>query len=106
MSRNVIVYFLVSTVILSSTFVESRTLFPFEDPPYRQQLNLSPSTAPSSSLVPALFVIGDSSVDCGTNNFLGTFARADHLPYGRDFDTHQPTGRFSNGRIPVDYLGE
>ncbi|XP_022631352.1 GDSL esterase/lipase At5g08460 [Vigna radiata var. radiata] len=83
---------------------ESRTLFPFEDPPYRQQLNLSPSTAPSSSLVPALFVIGDSSVDCGTNNFLGTFARADHLPYGRDFDTHQPTGRFSNGRIPVDYL--
>ncbi|KAK7366670.1 hypothetical protein VNO80_08666 [Phaseolus coccineus] len=100
MSMNGIVYFLVSTVILSSTFVESRTLSPF-----RQQLTLSPSTAPSSSpLVPALFVIGDSSVDCGTNNFLATFARADHLPYGRDFDTHQPTGRFSNGRIPVDYL--
>jgi hypothetical protein len=56
-------------------------------------------------LAPALFVIGDSSVDSGTNNFLGTFARADRLPYGRDFDTHQPTGRFSNGRIPVDYLG-
>lgn len=59
----------------------------------------------SHPLVPAFFVIGDSSVDCGTNNFLGTFARADHLPYGRDFDTHQPTGRFCNGRIPVDYLG-
>ncbi|KAK4490802.1 hypothetical protein RD792_001516 [Penstemon davidsonii] len=58
----------------------------------------------SSPLAPALFVIGDSSVDCGTNNFLGTFARADRLPYGRDFDTHQPTGRFCNGRIPVDYL--
>lgn len=57
-------------------------------------------------LVPALFVIGDSSVDCGTNNYLGTLARADRLPYGRDFDTHSPTGRFSNGRIPVDYLGE
>lgn len=67
----------------------------------------SPSFSPSlnSPLVPALFVIGDSSVDCGTNNFLGTFARADRLPYGRDFDTHQPTGRFCNGRIPVDYLG-
>ncbi|KOM27139.1 hypothetical protein LR48_Vigan401s004900 [Vigna angularis] len=101
MSTNVIVYFLVSTVILSSTFVESRTLYPFEDPPFRQQLNLSPSSAPSS-LVPAVFVIGDSSVDCRTNNFLGTFARADHLPYPRDFDTHQPTGRLSNGRIPVD----
>lgn len=44
-------------------------------------------------------------MDCGTNNFLGTFARADRLPYGRDFDTHRPTGRFCNGRIPVDYLG-
>ena len=61
---------------------------------------------PPPPLVPALFVIGDSSVDCGTNNYLGTLARADRLPYGRDFDTHRPTGRFSNGRIPVDYLGE
>ncbi|PWA55950.1 GDSL esterase/lipase [Artemisia annua] len=66
----------------------------------------SPRRGPAAALapVPALFVIGDSSVDCGTNNFLGTLARADHAPYGRDFDTHQPTGRFSNGRIPVDYL--
>nr|XP_043629390.1 GDSL esterase/lipase 7-like [Erigeron canadensis] len=63
-----------------------------------------PLPALPPSPVPALFVIGDSSVDCGTNNFLGTLARADHLPYGRDFDTHQPTGRFSNGRVPVDYL--
>ncbi|OMO79772.1 Lipase, GDSL [Corchorus capsularis] len=66
----------------------------------------SPTNPPSSSspLVPALFIIGDSTVDCGNNNYLGTFARADRAPYGRDFDTHQPTGRFCNGRIPVDYL--
>ncbi|XP_070040399.1 GDSL esterase/lipase At5g08460-like [Nicotiana tomentosiformis] len=51
-----------------------------------------------------VFIIGDSSVDCGTNNFLGTFARADRLHYGRDSNTHQPTGRFCSGRIPVDYL--
>nr|CAB3449654.1 unnamed protein product [Digitaria exilis] len=57
-------------------------------------------------LVPALFVIGDSTADVGTNNYLGTLARADREPYGRDFDTHRPTGRFSNGRIPVDYLAE
>ncbi|KAI3792631.1 hypothetical protein L2E82_06518 [Cichorium intybus] len=64
----------------------------------------SPSHPPPASPIRALFVLGDSSVDCGTNNFLGTFARADRLPYGRDFDTHQPTGRFCNGRIPVDFL--
>jgi hypothetical protein len=64
----------------------------------------SPSAAPTP-LVPALFVIGDSTADVGTNNYLGTLARADREPYGRDFDTHRPTGRFSNGRIPVDYLG-
>lgn len=65
-----------------------------------------PPARNSSSLAPALFVIGDSSVDSGTNNFLGTLARADRPPYGRDFDTHQPTGRFCNGRIPVDYIGK
>ncbi|KAF5729756.1 hypothetical protein HS088_TW20G00120 [Tripterygium wilfordii] len=63
-----------------------------------------PLLRPSRPLVPAFFIIGDSTVDCGNNNFLGTFARADRLPYGRDFDTHQPTGRFCNGRIPVDYI--
>jgi hypothetical protein len=61
-----------------------------------------PQAAP---LAPALFVIGDSTADVGTNNYLGTLARADREPYGRDFDTHRPTGRFSNGCIPVDYLG-
>lgn len=69
---------------------------------------ISPPPPPpevSTPLAPAFFIIGDSSVDCGTNNYLGTFARADRLPYGRDFDTHRPTGRFCNGRIPVDYLG-
>ncbi|XP_020883569.1 nudix hydrolase 15, mitochondrial [Arabidopsis lyrata subsp. lyrata] len=28
-----------------------------------------------------------------STNFLGTLARADGLPYGRDFDTHQPTDK-------------
>ncbi|KAK4844487.1 hypothetical protein QYF36_020846 [Acer negundo] len=41
----------------------------------------SPSPASAAPLVPAFFVLGDSSVDCGTNNYLGTFARADRLPY-------------------------
>ncbi|XP_015896039.3 GDSL esterase/lipase 7 [Ziziphus jujuba] len=75
---------------------------PFSNTSLSPATSSVPRTAPP--LVPALFVIGDSSVDCGTNNFLGTLARADRLPYGRDFDTHRPTGRFCNGRIPVDYL--
>lgn len=82
--------------------------------PPQRNLDVSSIAAPSPSpaldpdtllSVPALFVIGDSTADCGTNNFLLTLARADRLPYGRDFDTHRPTGRFCNGRIPVDYLG-
>ncbi|XP_027183275.1 GDSL esterase/lipase At5g08460 [Coffea eugenioides] len=72
--------------------------------PRNVTFHLPPDPQISPTKVPALFVIGDSSVDCGTNNFLGTFARADRLPYGKDFDTHQPTGRFCNGRIPVDYI--
>lgn len=64
------------------------------------------NSSSNSSYVPAMFIFGDSSADCGTgiiNRWLQE--RADHLPYGRDFDTHRPTGRFCNGRIPVDYLG-
>lgn len=45
----------------------------------------------------AFFVFGDSLVDNGNNNYLVTSARADSPPYGIDFPTHRPTGRFSNG---------
>jgi len=43
------------------------------------------------------FVFGDSLVDSGNNNYLPTTARADSPPYGIDYPTHRPTGRFSNG---------
>ncbi|ERN14109.1 hypothetical protein AMTR_s00021p00238930 [Amborella trichopoda] len=58
----------------------------------------------SSQLVPAFFILGDSSVDVGTNNGLLSLAQSVLRPYGRDFDTHMPTGRFCNGRLIVDYL--
>jgi hypothetical protein len=45
-------------------------------------------------------------VDVGNNNYLGTVLKADFLPYGRDFDTREPTGRFSNGRISIDFTGK
>ena len=45
----------------------------------------------------AFFVFGDSLVDSGNNNYLATTARADAPPYGIDYPTRRPTGRFSNG---------
>lgn len=56
--------------------------------------------------VPALFVFGDSLADPGNNNHLMSLAKANHPPYGRQFDTHTATGRFTNGRTAMDFLGE
>ncbi|KAJ0922720.1 putative triacylglycerol lipase [Helianthus annuus] len=54
----------------------------------------------------AFFVFGDSLVDNGNNNHLATSARADSPPYGIDYPTHRPTGRFSNGLNLPDAIGE
>ncbi|KAF7840200.1 GDSL esterase/lipase [Senna tora] len=57
-------------------------------------------------LFPAMFVFGDSLVDDGNNNyFLNSLAKANYAPYGIDFPGGA-TGRFSNGKTPVDFLGE
>lgn len=52
----------------------------------------------------AFFVFGDSLVDNGNNNYLVTTARADAPPYGIDYPTHTPTGRFSNGLNIPDFI--
>ncbi|KAG8091841.1 hypothetical protein GUJ93_ZPchr0012g19877 [Zizania palustris] len=54
----------------------------------------------------AFFVFGDSLVDNGNNNYLLTSARADAPPYGIDYPTHRPTGRFSNGLNIPDIISE
>lgn len=56
----------------------------------------------------AFFIFGDSSVDAGNNNFIETIPenKADCHPYGRNGLFEGPTGRFSDGRILVDYLGK
>ncbi|KAL2466968.1 GDSL esterase/lipase [Abeliophyllum distichum] len=56
--------------------------------------------------VSSVIVFGDSSVDSGNNNFILTNARSDFWPYGRDFEGGRSTGRFSNGRIPTDFISE
>lgn len=61
--------------------------------------------SPESAMFPAMFVFGDSLVDNGNNNRLNSLARSNYLPYGIDFDGSQPTGRFSNGKTIVDFIG-
>ncbi|XP_004499846.1 GDSL esterase/lipase At1g71691-like [Cicer arietinum] len=57
----------------------------------------------TKSLVPALYVFGDSSVDAGNNNNLNTAAKANTFPYGIDFNNCS-TGRFSNGKTFADII--
>lgn len=55
---------------------------------------------------PSIFILGDSTVDVGTNNFLSqSEAKADSLPNGIDFPNALPTGRFSNGLNSADQIG-
>ncbi|XP_027349389.1 GDSL esterase/lipase At5g33370-like [Abrus precatorius] len=54
----------------------------------------------------AFFVFGDSLVDNGNNNYLATSARADSPPYGIDYPTRRPTGRFSNGYNIPDFISQ
>jgi hypothetical protein len=59
-------------------------------------------------LMPAMYVLGDSTVDVGNNNFLpdcSAECRANYPRYGVDFPTHKPTGRFSNGYNLADHIG-
>ncbi|CAM8912518.1 unnamed protein product [Rhodiola kirilowii] len=54
----------------------------------------------------ALLVFGDSIVDPGNNNDVSTPSRANYPPYGQDFVGGVPTGRFSNGKVPSDFIAQ
>lgn len=53
--------------------------------------------------VPALYIFGDSDVDSGNLAILGLSGCA-KPPYGQDYIP--VSGRCSNGRLSVDFLGE
>ena len=54
----------------------------------------------------ANFILGDSLVDTGNNNFLTlSLAKANLRPNGIDLGDGQPTGRFCNGRTAADIIG-
>ncbi|KAH9625462.1 hypothetical protein KSS87_008125 [Heliosperma pusillum] len=61
---------------------------------------------PPNVTVPAIFGFGDSIIDPGNNNNINTIIKCNFPPYGQDFMGGTPTGRFSNGRIPTDFLAE
>ncbi|KAI3456198.1 hypothetical protein Pfo_012861 [Paulownia fortunei] len=53
-----------------------------------------------------ILVFGDSSVDPGNNNHLSTPMKSNFLPYGEDFFSGHPSGRFCNGRLAPDFIAE
>ncbi|KAF5751334.1 putative Zinc finger protein [Tripterygium wilfordii] len=56
----------------------------------------------------ALFIFGDSTVDPGNNNYIKTIPenQANFKPYGHNGFFEGPTGRFSDGRVIIDYIAE
>ncbi|KAJ4810505.1 GDSL esterase/lipase [Rhynchospora pubera] len=63
-------------------------------------------TLPCVAKVPAVIIFGDSTVDTGNNNYIQTLAKSNFKPYGRDLQGGNSTGRFSNGRLAVDFISE
>lgn len=60
--------------------------------------------AGSNDSFSAIFVFGDSTVDPGNNNYIGTPFKSNFPPYGRDFPNQVPTGRFTNGKLVTDFI--
>ena len=67
-------------------------------------VNGAPNAAASNVTYPALFAFGDSILDTGNNNFLRTLIKCNFPPYGRDLGGNA-TGRWSNGKVPTDLIG-
>ncbi|KAL6979026.1 hypothetical protein U1Q18_020691 [Sarracenia purpurea var. burkii] len=68
-------------------------------------LNITTCNGQSIPVFTSVLIFGDSTVDTGNNNFIKTLFKSNHLPYGQDFPgRHSPTGRFSNGRLPPDFV--
>ncbi|XP_078149913.1 GDSL esterase/lipase At5g55050-like [Carex rostrata] len=69
-------------------------------------LSLSWAITVESTVVPAIFVFGDSLADVGNNNYLNVpiSSKSNYPHNGIDFPGQVPTGRFSNGFNTIDYI--
>ncbi|KAL3639040.1 hypothetical protein CASFOL_016947 [Castilleja foliolosa] len=61
---------------------------------------------PTNVTIPAVFAFGDSTVDHGNNNLIGTLIKCNFPPYGNAFQGGKPTGRFTNGLTPLDLFAQ
>ncbi|XP_021283804.1 GDSL esterase/lipase At5g63170-like [Herrania umbratica] len=66
---------------------------------------LSPGT-PGNQAFPAVLAFGDSILDTGNNDNVLTITKCNFPPYGRDFPGGKATGRFGNGKVLSDLIGE
>ncbi|XP_028201670.1 GDSL esterase/lipase 5-like [Glycine soja] len=73
-----------------------------------QSLINETNTSTTTTTTKAFFIFGDSSVDSGNNNYINTIPenKADYKPYGQNGFFQKPTGRFSDGRVIVDFIAE
>uniref|UniRef100_A0ACD5W7E9 Uncharacterized protein n=1 Tax=Avena sativa TaxID=4498 RepID=A0ACD5W7E9_AVESA len=69
-------------------------------------LQLLVASGEAEPMVPAMVIFGDSMVDVGNNNYLDSIGKANAPPYGRDFKDHVATGRYCNGKLPIDIIAE
>ncbi|XP_044463173.1 GDSL esterase/lipase 5-like [Mangifera indica] len=69
-------------------------------------ISVKASSGSSLEKTNALFVFGDSTVDAGNNNYINTMPEnpANFKPYGQNGFFGGPTGRFSDGRVIVDFI--
>ncbi|KAL3372268.1 hypothetical protein AABB24_008691 [Solanum stoloniferum] len=88
MFHNIMVIFFISFLLLFINYCEGKVQLP------------------KNMVVKAVFAFGDSIVDQGSNNYVATIVKCDFPPYGKDFNGGMPTGRFSNGKTPPDFIAE
>ncbi|KAG2328732.1 hypothetical protein Bca52824_011460 [Brassica carinata] len=101
MSSLVYFVFLLAVVKASRNTLHEKSEVDAEKPKLAATIML-----PRNVTIPGVIAFGDSIVDSGNNNNLRTILKCNFPPYGQDFGGKFATGRFSDGRVPSDFVAE